>query len=175
MAETPEIPEAKDPFERMVAVSIAAMAVCLSVINTHGDNAKTDAIIKTNEASNKWGYFQSKSIKEHIGQTQVTTLTALSDSAVQADKRSALLAKLDEEIKRYGKEKTDIKTEAEALEKDTAQSQKINDRSDHGALFLQIAIVVASVSILSRWKPLWFSGLVLGVIGAVVGLSAFAI
>ena len=54
MAEAPEIPEAKNPFERMVAVSIATMAVCLSVINIHGDNAKTDAIIKTNEASNKW-------------------------------------------------------------------------------------------------------------------------
>ena len=175
MAETPEIPEAKDPFERMVAVSIAAMAVCLSVINTHGDNAKTDAIIKTNEASNKWGYFQSKSIKEHVDQSQVTTLTALSDTVVQADKRSTLLAKLDEDIKRYGKEKTDIKAEAEALEKEAAKSQQINDRSDHGALFLQIGIVVASVAILSRWKPLWFSGLVLGVIGAVVGLSAFAI
>ena len=94
---------------------------------------------------------------------------------MQADKRSALLAKLDDEIKRYGKEKTDIKAEAEALEKDASQNQKINDRSDHGALFLQIAIVVASVSMISRWKPLWFVGLALGAIGAVVGLSAYAI
>ena len=175
MAEAPEIPEAKNPFERMVAVSIAAMAVCLSVINIHGDNAKTDAIIKTNEASNKWGYFQSKSVKAHVGESQAAMLTALSDTAVQADRRSALLAKLDENLKNYSKEMAEIKAEAEALEKEAAQNQRINDRSDRGALFLQIAIVVASVSMISRWKPLWFTGLALGAIGAVVGLSAYAI
>lgn len=175
MAEATEIPEAKDPFERMVAVSIAAMAVCLSVINTHGDNAKTDAIIKTNEASNKWGYFQSKSIKEHIGESQSAMLGILNESAVQADQRTILSAKLDADIKRYSKEKADIKSEAEDLGKEAGRSQQINDRSDHGALFLQIAIVVASVSLLSRWKPLWFAGLILGAIGAVVGLSAYAI
>ena len=175
MAETPEIPEAKDAFERTIAVSIAAMAVCLSVINTHGDNAKTDAIIKTNEASNKWGYFQSKSIKEHIGESQVAMLATLNDTAVQGDRRATLLAKLDENLKVYGKEKTEIKAEAEALEKEAAKNQKTNDRSDQGALFLQIAIVVASVSMISRWKSLWFVGLALGAIGAIMGLSAYAI
>ena len=175
MAEAPEIPEAKNPFERMVAVSIAVMAVCLSVINIHGDNAKTDAIIKTNEASNKWGYFQSKSIKAHVGESQATMLTALSESAVQADRRSALLVKLDENLKIYGKEMADIKAQAETLEKEAAQNQKINDRSDRGALFLQIAIVIASVSMISCWKPLWLTGLALGAIGAAVGFSAYAI
>ena len=99
----------------------------------------------------------------------------LSESTILADKRTALVGKLDDDIKRYGKEKTTIKGEAEALEKDAAVSQQINDRSDHGALFLQIAIVVASVSLISRWKPLWMIGLVLGAIGAAVGLSAYAI
>lgn len=45
MPEAPEIPEAKDPFEKQVAISIAALAVALSVIGNKGDNAKTDAII----------------------------------------------------------------------------------------------------------------------------------
>ena len=175
MAEAPEIPEAKNPFERMVAVSIATMAVCLSVINIHGDNAKTDAIIKTNEASNKWGYFQAKSVKSHVGESQAAMLTTLSDTAVQADRRLALLVKLDGNLKTYSKEMADIKAEAESLEKEASQKQKINDRSDRGALFLQIAIVVASVSMISRWKPLWFTGMALGAIGAVVGLSAYAI
>lgn len=60
MAEAPEIPEANDPFEKQVAVTIACLAVVLAFIGNKGDNAKTDAIIKTNEASNQWGYFQAK-------------------------------------------------------------------------------------------------------------------
>ena len=43
------IPEAKDAFEKQVAVTIASLAVVLAVIGNKGDNAKTDAIIKTND------------------------------------------------------------------------------------------------------------------------------
>ena len=60
MSETPEIPEANDPFSKQVAITIALLAVVLAVIENKGDNAKTDAIIKTSEASNRWGYYQSK-------------------------------------------------------------------------------------------------------------------
>jgi len=52
MPDAPEIPEAKDPFEKRVAVTIAILAVALAFIGNKGDNARTDAIIKTNEASN---------------------------------------------------------------------------------------------------------------------------
>ena len=53
MAEAPEIPEANDPFSKQVAITIALLAVVLAVIENKGDNAKTDAIIKTlNEETN---------------------------------------------------------------------------------------------------------------------------
>ncbi len=51
MAEAPEIPEAKDPFEKRVAVTIAVLAVVLAVVGNKGDNAKTDAIIKPKNGS----------------------------------------------------------------------------------------------------------------------------
>ena len=50
MSETPEIPEANDPFSKQVAITIALLAVVLAVIENKGDNAKTDAIIKTSNA-----------------------------------------------------------------------------------------------------------------------------
>jgi hypothetical protein len=50
-------------FEKQVALTIAMLAICLCLIGNRGDNAKTDAIIKTNEASNQRGYFQAKGIK----------------------------------------------------------------------------------------------------------------
>jgi hypothetical protein len=53
MSETPEIPEANDPFSKQVAITIALLAVVLALIENKGDNAKTDAIIKTSEAANR--------------------------------------------------------------------------------------------------------------------------
>jgi Domain of unknown function (DUF4337) len=173
MAEAPEIPEAKDAFEKLVAVSIAVMAVVLSVVGNRSDNAKTEAIIKTTAASNKWGYFQAKSIKDHIQQAEIGVLSTLSTGATESAKRDAALAKLNEEMQRLEKEKTEIKTEAEHLDGEALQALKINDRCDQGGLLLQIAVVLASVAIVSRLKPLWWMSLAIGAVGAVIGLSAF--
>ena len=184
MAEPPEIPEANDPFSKQVAITIALLAVVLAVIENKGDNAKTDAIIKTSEASNRWGYYQSKSIKQNIYETELEILSYLKpvvseagtvDPEATANRKalSASMAKAAATAKRYDSEKGDIKKEAEQFEAAAEANGKINDRCDQGALSLQIAVVVCSVAILSRWRLFWYIGLGLGVAGALIGLSAF--
>ena len=172
MADTPEIPESKDPYEKQVAITIAMLAVILSLVSNFGDNAKTEAIIKTNEATNKWGYFQSKSIKEHLtsSESEILTLLSANGDKVAIDKA---LERLHADKERYGKEKGEIKGEAEQLIKDASTDQRINDRCDLSSLFLQFAIILCSVAILSRWKILWGLGLATGLGGAVVGVTAW--
>ena len=63
MPDAPEIPAAKDPFEKRAALTIAIIAICLSFVSNLGDNAKTSSILKTSEASDQWSYFQAKSTK----------------------------------------------------------------------------------------------------------------
>lgn len=171
MPDAPDLPEAKDSFERSIAISIAIMAVILSFISTKGDNAKTDAILKTNEASNQWAYFQSKSIKQTLRELEsdMIPLTATTMPANAAKK----LAELKSEMERYGKEKGDIKTMAESLVAEAAVQSGINDKCDLSALLLQIAVVIASVPILTRWKTMWIASLALAAAGAVVGTTAY--
>jgi hypothetical protein len=186
MAETPEIPEANDPFSKQVAITIALLAVVLAVIESKGDNAKTDAIIKTSEASNRWGYYQSKSIKQNLYETELEILSYLNPTGSEAGTvdpeatthrkaLSASMAKAAAAAKRYDSEKGEIKKEAEQFEAAAAANGKINDRCDHAALALQIAVVICSVAILSRWRLFWYIGLGLGVAGALIGLSAFSL
>ena len=172
MAETPEIPEATDPFEKRVAISIAVLAVILSFIGNLGDNAKTDSILKTNEASNQWGYFQAKSIKGQMAAMQSSTIAVLSGAQTD-DARTKEIARLKAEAERYEQEKEEIKKGAEALQAQAAQDSKVNDRCDLASLMLQIAVVICSVAILSRWHAFWFAGLALGAAGAIAGATAF--
>src|SRR5437867_3577650 len=103
MPDAPEIPEAKDPFEKRVALTIAIIAICLSFIGNLGDNAKTDAIIKTNEASNQWGYFQAKSIKGQLAVMHSDLLSRLAiGDATESAKNEAI--RLQGESERYNKE-----------------------------------------------------------------------
>ena len=172
MPEAPEIPEATDPFEKRVAISIAILAVILSFIGSLGDNAKTDSILKTNEAANQWGFFQAKSIKGQIAEMQGTMLAALS-GAQPDETRTKEIARLNAEAARYEQEKDAIKKKAEELQTVAAQDSKVNDRCDLSSLMLQIAVVICSVAILSRWHGFWIAGLALGTAGAVTGATAY--
>jgi len=172
MADAPEIPEAADPFEKQVAISIAVLAVVLSLVGNLGDNAKTDAILKTNQSSDQWGYFQAKGIKEQISALHGSLLAELGH-APPDDAGQKAVAGLREEAARYEREKEEIKKRAESLQGEAARDSAINDRCDLASLMLQIAVVICSVAILSHWRGFWFAGLALGLAGAVAGITAF--
>ena len=95
-------------------------------------------------------------------------------SGAQPDEaRVKEIARLKAESERYEKEKEEIKKKAEELQTIAAHDSEINDRCDLGSLMLQIAVVICSVAILSRWHAFWFAGLALGVAGAVMGATAY--
>jgi hypothetical protein len=175
MADAPEIPEAKDPFEKRVALTIAILAICLSFIGNLGDNAKTDAGIKTTEASNQWGYFQAKSIKGQMSALHGDLITRFGSSAGGAlsEEARATAARLAQEAERYEAERVAIKAKAEELQKEADRKGAVNDRCDHSALLLQIGIVVCSVAILAGARSFWWAGIALGIAGIALGTAAF--
>jgi hypothetical protein len=171
MAEVPELPEATNPFERTVALLIAILAVVLSLVDNKGDNAKTDAIVKTSKAANTWAYYQSKSLKENLAETGATLLSNMTDIALKPDAR-AQVEKFNQEVKRYDGEKSGIRSEAEALEAEVAAALAVDDECDLAALVLQFAVVLASISILVRWKAIFFASLAASAVGVVLGITA---
>lgn len=164
MPEAPEIPEAKDPFEKKVAISIALIAVLLSYISMRGDNAKTDAVIETNKAANTWARYQAKSLKQNIKQMEIDMIALNASTAPSAAEKSK---ELGDEVERYEKEMKNLFSEGKEHEAAAEKGQQMNDRCDLSGLFLQIGIVIASVAILSGQRLFWYASLALGVVGAV--------
>ena len=171
MSDTPEIPEATGPFEKRVAITIAVLAVILSIVGNRGDNARTDSILKTNEASDQWGFFQAESIKGHMAAMHGELLAAL--GGVPPDEaRTREIARLRDETARYEEKKAKLKQEADELHRQATRDAVITERCERASLMLQIAVVICSVAILSRWHAFWFAGLALGLAGAVAGATA---
>jgi uncharacterized protein DUF4337 len=172
--DAPELPPAKDPFEKRVALTIAIIAICNSFVANLGDNSKTTSILKTSQASDQWGYFQAKSTKAQLAAMHGDLLMRLS-SEERADDTRAQAIKLGQEARRYDVEKADIKKEAEGLVAQASHYSAVNDRCDLSSLLLQIAVVVCSVSILAESHKSWWLGIALGVGGIVVGATAYFI
>ena len=171
MAETPEIPEVEDSFSKRIAISIAAIAAIMSVVGNKGDDAKTEAILKTTEAANQWSYFQAKSIKATT--YEIALEEARWQATADAAKHEAMIAKFTAKTATYESEKAEIKAKAEELGIEAAHDSKINNRTDEAVLVLQMAIILCSVAILIKSRWFWFTGLGAGAIGAAIGATAF--
>jgi hypothetical protein len=166
MADAPEIPEANDPFEKRVAVTIALLAIVLSFIQNAGDNGQAQQIVKTAEESNQWAYYQAKSMKGTMVSMESELLSRLATNDQKAE-----IDRLKAEAARYDTEKAEIKKKAEDLKKDADAGAEIDNRSDLASLFLQIAIVICSVAILGHSHKMWWAGIALGVVGVAVGAT----
>ena len=172
MADAPEIPEVKDPFDKRVALTIAILAICLSFIASLGDNAKTSAILRTSETSDQWNYFQAKSTKALLAAMHGDLIMRLSTDERSGDARDRAI-QLGKDAQRYDIEKAEIKKEAESLVAQAKHFSRINDRCDQAALLLQIAVIVCSVAILGQSHKFWWLGLLLGSAGVIVGATAY--
>jgi len=172
MADAPEIPEAKDPFDKRVALTIAILAICLSFISNLGDNSKTSAILKTSEASDQWNFFQAKSTKAQLAAMHGDLMMRLSSEERFEDSRNRAV-QLGKDAQRYDVEKAEVKKQAESLTAQAKGFSAINDRCDQAALLLQIAVIVCSVSILGQSHKFWWLGMIMGAAGVAVGATAF--
>ena len=85
----------------------------------------------------------------------------------------ALAKKWDEEEKRYNAEKKDIEKDAKKLEGVRDLSATRDPYFDLAEVFLQIAIVMSSVSILSRSRPVFYFSLLLAVVGTTLTFNGY--
>jgi len=72
------IEHAKEPFERMVAVSMATIAALLAIVSVAGHILTTDELLAQQKASDQWAYYQAKAIRRYESDIARDVLAALS-------------------------------------------------------------------------------------------------
>ncbi len=113
---------------------------------------KNEAVLRKTQASDQWNYYQAKSTKAHL-------MSVAADLAPPAKAE-----RFRKEAARYEEEKKEIKKEADLLEKEFKHASEESERlmAPHHRLaqaltLLQIAISLASITVLTRKK--WLFGL----------------
>ncbi len=154
-----------DRWMTWVALTTAIMAVFAAITTLYVGKYSSRTIMHQAQETNEWSYYQAKSIKSYIYeiQKQKLELEMLMEGAKRpkavADKVDKVLADYDGKIKRYEKEKDEIKQNAEALAKSKAVAQEKAGNFGYSLIFLQIAIMLSSVAALTKRKMLWYFGL----------------
>jgi hypothetical protein len=170
---------AEHAFSRRVALTTAIYAVVLAIASLGGNNAMKEMLLAQQQSSDQWAFYQAKVIREHQyrGQKLVLEAQLAEPSPLKGAERAkleALARKLAEEEKRYNSEKKDIEKEAKKLEAERDRHRSRDPYFDFAEVFLQIAIVTASVSILAGSRQMFWFSLVLAVLGAALTVNGVA-
>jgi hypothetical protein len=163
-----------DSFLAIVSITIAILAVVaatvgsLETIETAGTiNAKNEAVLLQNKATDTWNFYQAQSVKKKMFEI------AAASGGPKVDDYT-------KQAKRYGDEEQQHLAEGKEFEQRTEERLKDSERHEHrhhiltvAVTLLHISIAIATISIVrrgARWP--WYSALALGLGG--VGGAAYA-
>jgi len=159
---------AHDPSLAPVTVTMAVLAVLVAAVSLLGHRAHTEEILSQNKATDTWNEYQAKSIRRH-GYEQFTDLLSISDFK-NVESATKMKEKYSGEIARYKDDQDKLQAEARSLEDEVAAEGRKGSRFDLGEVCLEAALVITSMTIITRRRLFWYGGSVLATIG--LGLAA---
>jgi hypothetical protein len=146
-------------FNMGVALCSAILAVLAAICSLKAGHAVNESILLQAKSSDQWAFFQSKSIKEAILGSKVDLLKALGKKVEEKD---------TEKLADYAKEKAEIQEKAEELVKESGAEMATHVKLAKAVTFFQIAIAASAIAVLTKKRFLWYGGVGLGIVGAVL-------
>ena len=167
MPENEEISEhvhhAQEPFDKLVAGTMAIVAALLAIVTVLGQHFNTEKLLLQQKASDQWAFYQAKDIRRYAAQLGSDVLSQL-----KADGK--LVGKYSEDTQRYKKQTAEIQQNALDFEKERDGLGKEADFYHFGEVFLEVAIVFSSLSILTKRKQLFVGGMISAVVGLAIAI-----
>ena len=170
--------ESEGSLNSLIAVLVALIATFMALCNIKDGNIVQAMSQEQSKAVDSWSYYQAKSTKQNLAESVLDQLTLQKDEAAGLAAPAAAL--LDKKIadytaavKRYEKEKNDIKKQAEAAQAEYDRLNVHDDQFDLSEAALSIAIALLGVSALTRKKWLVALAILFAGFGVVMGLAGF--
>ena len=162
----------KRPEMMTSAITAAILAVLAAIGSLLSGHAANDAILGQTMATDQWAYYQAVSTRGHLYEVNAEMLESMSG----VEKIDAIRPKLDrllEKSREYDRKKEEIKKEAERLAEESRVELRKHNRFSVGIAAFQVGIVLASVSILVQFRPLYYLSLGAGLLG--LGMILFGL
>ncbi|MEI8011396.1 MAG: DUF4337 domain-containing protein [Candidatus Omnitrophota bacterium] len=168
--------EVQEQWLKWVALTTTILAVCAAIGSLRGGGYSTQTQLMTTKEANKWSYFQSKSIKQHVTEMERDLLKIELVKSVTPEVQTNVqqqLKTVEENIVRYDKEKAEIKAEAEAISGKQDELKRHGGNFGLAVMFFQIAIMLSAIGSLLKQRAAWLCGLALGAVGVVYFVNGF--
>ena len=157
---------AQDPFDKIVAGTMAIMAALLAIISVLGQHFNTEELLLQGKASDQWAYYQAKDIRRFTAEATRDLTSAVKPGTPVAGTYSQL-------ANRYKNDAQKVQTEARQFEHERDEKAREATRFHFAEVFVEVAIVFASLAILTKVRPLFLAGIVSAAVGIIIAATAW--
>src|SRR6266498_2708916 len=164
---------AHNPSMAPVSLTMAILAVLVAIVSLLGHRTHTEEIVLQNKVSDQWAYYQAKNIRRHTDEIFADLASVMAPS--NAEKAEQVREKYQKEADRYRDEQKEIDAEARKLQQETELERRRADRFDLGEVFLEVGLVVTSITLLSGRRLFWRAGMVFGLLGLITASTSLLI
>jgi Domain of unknown function (DUF4337) len=150
--------------------TMSVLAVLVAAISVLGHRAHTNTLLDQTKAADTWAEYQARNIRRHNDQLFIDLYS------IMVVKNSAAAVKLEEkygaDVQRYEKSLVETRNRAEGFEADALLYETKAARLDLGEVLLEAALVITSITLITRKQLFWGMGSVLALAGLVVAISS---
>jgi hypothetical protein len=176
--------EADTNFRKLTGIYLGIVAMLLAITSLGGSNATKTMLSANIQASDVYGYYQSKYIRQTVYQLTAEQLEA--ELLAQPGMPEAARTKIEDAIKRYrsrveryesdpstGDGKKELLAKAKEWETKRDHAAERDPNFDFAEALFQIAIVLGSVAIVAASRPLVTLSGVLAVVASLLMINGY--
>ncbi len=156
-----------EPFTKRVAAGMAILAAVLALVSVLGSMSATEELLTEVKASDAWAQYQAKSIRRYQSEVTAGVLQAMNQPAKAND--------LMQQAGKYRGDQDEIQKQAKEFEAESSGSGRKAHRLHLGEIFLEVAIVLSSLAILTHKETMFAASMAAGLVGGVIAASAYVL
>jgi hypothetical protein len=171
-------------FRKFTGIYLGIVAMLLAITALGGSNATKTMLNANIQASDTYGYYQAKNIRQTVYQLTAEQLD--SELLALPDMPESARTKIEDRIKRYrervdryetdpstGDGKKELLAKAKEFEARRDQAAERDPNFDFAEALFQIAIVLGSVSIVAASRPLVHLSGILAIAGTLLMINGY--
>lgn len=172
-----ELHEETDHWPRWMAVAVSCLAASLALVDLGAKSSQTAYLTHNISASDTWNAYQGKNLRANLWNTQAVLLESLPNAADPAIRERIKTAQSEAVRMRDEPEAGDGMKQLKAKAEDQEREREVAFHAYHGFEYtssaLEISIVLASVSVVTRVHALGIVATGIGMLAAGYGLAVF--
>jgi hypothetical protein len=154
-----------------VSFTISVLAVLVAIVTVLGHRSHTEAVLAQARASDQWNFYQARKIRQYdtlLTEDLLATLPARDPAAA-----TKIIDGYKNHLQKWNQDLADGERTATQQEEEVHRFEKRADRFDLGEALLEIGLVIASITLLTRQRGYWYMGICFGIVGLIAASLGF--